>query len=448
MKADVELDESYTEEPGLRFRDQEIPCEILNLDRGKDGPLRRCRLGFIATVPPTGYRVFRLAEKKEPRQNRIEFRDRRVMTPYFDLEVNPENGILQVWNKEGRQILRGNEIVIDEEIGDLYFHHSRLDHPIGSESGGGIRFAAFKPEEFKLEQGPLRTVITFKDAFYCLRWPYYLTEYFGPQIYRHKTVDITKQVIVYENLPRIDFLTTLYLQQSHVRIRLKFDTCMVAPKYTRQTQFGVIDLPHSRTLAEGVKAPSLSWVNGEEGDRGLAFLSCGVPINDIHAGEIYYTLLRSVSVLSADGSSGTLVPTPGAQELGNHSYIYSVYPHEGDWKKAEIHRRASEFNHRLFAFQMDGEAAKDELGTLTLEPSNLIISSLKKAEADDSVILRFYEMHGKACRTVLTLPPQVQGVLSTNLIEQEERQSPIRDGKLEIDVGPFEIVTLKLLLEE
>ncbi len=165
VEADVELDEGYTEEPGLRFREQEIPCEILNLDRGKDGARRRCRLGFIATVPPTGYRVFRLAEKKEPRQNRIEFRDRRVMTPYFDLEVNPENGILQVWNKEGRQILRGNEIVIDEEIGDLYFHHSRLDHPIGSESGGGIRFAAFKPEEFKIEQGPLRTVITFKDAF-------------------------------------------------------------------------------------------------------------------------------------------------------------------------------------------------------------------------------------------------------------------------------------------
>ena len=278
MEADVDLDEGYTEEPGLRFRDQEVPCEILNLDRGKDGALPRCRLGFIATIPPTGYRVFRLAEKKEPRQNRIEFRDRRVMTPYFDLEVNPENGILQVWNKEGRQILRGNEIVIDEEIGDLYFHHSRLDRPIGSESGGGLRFAAFKPEEFKIEQGPVRTVITFKDAFYCLRWPYYLTEYFGPQIYRHKTVDITKLVIVYENLPRIDFVTTLHLQQSHVRIRLKFDTCMVAHKYTRQTQFGVIDLPHSRTLAEGVKAPSLSWVNGEEGDRGLAFLSCGVPI--------------------------------------------------------------------------------------------------------------------------------------------------------------------------
>ena len=97
---------------------------------------------------------------------------------------------------------------------------------------------------------------------------------------------------------------------------------------------------------------------------------------------------------------------------------------------------------------MDGEAAEDELGTLTLEPTNLILSSLKKAEADDSVILRFYETHGKACRTVLTLPPQVQGVFSTNLIEQEERQAPIRDGKLEIDVGPFEIVTLKLLLEE
>jgi alpha-mannosidase len=175
-------------------------------------------------------------------------------------------------------------------------------------------------------------------------------------------------------------------------------------------------------------------------------MSHGVPINEIKGGEIYLTLLRSVSVLSADGVSGPLVPTPGAMELGEHTYSYSIYPYSGNWKRAGIHRRGSEFSQTLLALQVDTAPYHKEHQSFSLEPDTLIVSALKKAEKEDAIILRFFETKGERCRALLRVPTQINAAKSVNLLEEQESELRINRGNLELDVGPFEIVTLKLIL--
>jgi len=447
VEAEVKLGAGWSREPGIALNGKEIPSEAVELDRWDDGSIRRAKIGFLAAVPPLGYRVYEVSRKTSSFKSEVRVEGNEVITKYFRLCVDENTGILAVFDKDGGQILEGNEVIIDEELGDLYFHGGKLEEYIGSEGGEGIRFGAFKPEEIKIERGPLRTVITFRDAFYCLRWPYYLIEKYEPVLYRHKTVDVCKKVIVYDRIPRIDFVTTLNLHQSHVRIRLKFDTCMVTPSYTRETQFGVIDVPIARTLEESVKVPSLTWIICEEGGRGLAFMTQGMPINEIKGGEIYSTLLRSVSVLSADGVSGPLVPTPGAMELGEHSYEYSIYPYCGDWKSAGVHRRGAEFSDGLIALQMNTAPDHKEYEGLSLEPDNLLVSALKKAEEGDGIIVRFFETKGERCRGLLRLPEGVTGVRYVNLLEEEECELRTENGVVEMDVKAFEIVTLKLVLK-
>jgi len=445
-EAEVRLGAGWSKEPGIALNGKEIPSEPVEVNRWDDGSIRRAKIGFMATVPALGYRIYEVTKKSKAFKSKVKVVGNEVKTKYCRLTVDQNTGILQVFDNEGFKVAEGNEVIIDEESGDLYFHYSKLDTPIGMESGGGIRFGAFKPLDFKIEKGPLRTVITFKDAFYCLRWPYYLTDKYDPMLYRHKSIDICKKVIVYNTIPRIDFATTINLQQSHVRIRLKFDTCMGGPVFTRHTQFGVLELPLARTLEEGVKVPSLTWITGEQGDRGLAFMSDGVPINEIKGGEIYLTLLRSVSVLSADGVSGPLVPTPGARELGEHTYTYSIFPYTGNWKKAAIPRRGSEFSQTLLALQVDTAPYQKEYQGFSLEPDNLIISALKKAEQGNALIIRFFETTGESCRASLQVPVQINAAKSVNLLEQEESELAINDHTVEMEVGPFEIVTLKLFV--
>jgi len=444
VQAEVELGEGWATAPGIALNGEEIASEVVERECWDDGTVRKAEIGFMAKVPALGCRVYRVVRRSKSFRSRVAVKGNEVDTKFFRLSVDRKTGILTVYDRNGRQILSGNEVIIDEEIGDLYFHRSLLERRIGSESGDGLHFGVFRPEEFQIEKGPLRTVITFRDSFYCLRWPYYLTDKYGPRLYRHKTVEVCKKVIVYRDIPRIDFATHLNLIQSHVRLRLKFDTCMATPRYTRQTQFGVLDLPYEKGLHGSLKVPSLSWINAQEDSRGLAFLTQGVPINEIRGGEIYCTLLRSVSVLAADGKSGPLVPTPDAQELGQHRYRYSVYPHEGEWRDHGIHRRAYEASQPLLTTQIDREPLERELHTFALEPDNLILSALKKAEDGDALIFRFFETRGEPCTAVLRMPPQVRAVKRVNLLEEEEGELSFEGEKLEMPVGAFEIVTLKL----
>ncbi|HEX5131883.1 MAG TPA: glycoside hydrolase family 38 C-terminal domain-containing protein, partial [Candidatus Krumholzibacteria bacterium] len=316
VEVELKLGTGWTTEPGVYFDGKEVVSEARDVQRWDDGSIQRVRLGFVATAPSMGYRVYDVQPRSRSfRSNKVKVNGDVVSNRFFEVRVD-KRGILEVQDRDGNDILRGNEVVIDAEVGDLYFHRSFLDQPLGSESGPGIRFGAFRPEGLRIEKGAVRSTITFKNAFYCLRWPYYLTDKYEPLLYRQKTLEVTKRVIIYNDIPRIDFFTELNLTQPHVRVRLRFDTCMAAPAYTRETQFGAVELPYARTLEEGVKMPSLTWLAAEEGERGLAFFTKGVPINEVKGGDIYSTLLRSVSVLSADGVSGPLIPTPGALELG------------------------------------------------------------------------------------------------------------------------------------
>jgi len=446
VEVDIDIPAEMGMALGIAIDNKEIPSQIIEVDGMQGKTAGKIRLGFIAAVPPMGYRLYDLIDSRTEHRVSAGADSGRVENNYFRIEVDDKTGIISVFNKNnGRKILQGNELVIDQEIGDLYFHKSQLNTPIKTESGEGIHFSTFVPEGFSVERGPVRTVITYKSSFYCLQWPYYLTEKFGSILQRHRTIEVCKEVYIYNDIPRIDFKTSINSSQSHIRIRVKFDSCMVVPEYTRQTQFGAIDLPSVKTNEQSVCFPSLNWFNCQEGNRGLAFFSRGVPVNEVFAGDIYCTLLRSVSVLSADGKSGPLIPTPDAMELGDHAYAYAVYPYEGDWKKANVYQHGHSFNHRLMALQTDRTPPNKEFSILKLEPDNLVISALKPSESGTGVILRFFETCGKSCRAVLKVPPGAKAVESVNLIESEGIELNINsDDIVELDVFPFEIVTLKI----
>jgi alpha-mannosidase len=444
VSAHIELGEGWTDDPGVSFDGDEIPSEVERISRWEDGSVAKAQIGFLATVPPLGVRIFNIVRRKKSFNNSVTVNDNRVESKYFNVEVDRKTGILTIFDKENKQLVKGNEVIIDEEIGDLYFHRSLLDKHIGAEGGGGLHFGIFKPTDFHIEKGNERTIITFKDSFYCLRWPYYLIEKYPALLYRHKTIDLTKTVIVYRNIPRIDLVTHLNLLQSHIQVRLRFDTGMITPEYTRHTQFGAYTMPEEKVLKESMKIPSMSWIAAEEGDRGVAFMTQGVPINEIKSGEIFYTLIRSVSVLSADGTSGPLVPVPKAQELGEHTYHYSIFPYKGNWREVQVYRRGQELSQPLKAFQMNRKPFENELHTFTLAPDSLMLSALKQAEDNTAVIMRFYETLGEPCTAIIGLVPQVTRVELVNLLEEKEAELEIKDGKVELEVKPFEIITLKM----
>jgi alpha-mannosidase len=127
----------------------------------------------------------------------------------------------------------------------------------------------------------------------------------------------------------------------------------------------------------------------------------------------------------------------------------SLLPHGGDWRSR--YREAIAFNYPLLAFvnsesQRSAETTVPADGSFfRLEPGNLILTTLKKCEDDDHLVIRFYEAEGFQCQARLRFSKPITQAWTTNLIEEEEQPlPPNRDGSVQFHVRPWEIVTLKV----
>lgn len=451
-EAHVQIPPEYSGVPGIK-EGRGVESEVIELKRDEKAGTAEARIGFIAGLPPLGYRVYNLTQRGKEPEYRIKVGGQSIETPFFRVTSDKETGIIEVLDKEGRLLTKGNEVFIDDEIGDLYHHRARFADLIKSESGKGLEFGAFKPKSFRIENGNLRAKIIFEDEYYCLTWPYRLKEKFPPVLYKHRMLKIRKEVVVFRDLPRIEFITKIRNKHPNIRLNIRFDTGLERKVYYRETQFGVIPEPteyfsRTRGLRPSEIPNFLSWFHLDNGARGITFMNKGLPANAIIEDSVYLRLIRSVSGLSADGQAGPLVPTPDALELNrDYTFEYALQHHEGDWRQSEAYKHGQEYHHRPLCTQANAKGnLPSEFSFLEISPCNLILSALKKAEDSEEVILRFFETKGEETMAEIELFRNIERAAVANLLEQEEYELRPDGNKLKFEVKPFEIVTLKLSL--
>ena len=462
---------------GLKCGAEEIEVEILRFTRYTDDSLKYARVGFVATVPAVGYKVYKILER-EPRHyvfdpDFIRITGNTVENRFFGVEVNPTTGLIDVLHKGEAvcsTVCKANELVLEEETGDLYYHRQELCIPLKTETGEGVKYGSFRMKNFHIDKSPLRRVIHVETGYFSLRWPYRLIEKMEPRIWRHRFLECEKKIVVYKGIPRIDFCTRIVDKHPRARIRVKFSTNIDASDYVCGSQFGAVSRPRSEITCEeqeafgvGVKGqqeetwvepprgvyPSQKWLDYSDGEKGLTVIHHGIPENVIRDGGIYLTLLRSVSMLSSNGKAGPAVPVPEAREMRKYTFRYAIYPHDGNWRDAASYKQALEFNIDLDVMQLPNNVKIPlKRSFLKIEPENVILSALKRAEDGDAVILRFYETAGLEAKTEITLFKEPKEVKVVNLLEEEDdvvAKEVKQDGKiLTLTVNPFEIVTLKL----
>jgi len=79
-----------------------------------------------------------------------------------------------------------------------------------------------------------------------------------------------------------------------------------------------------------------------------------------------------------------------------------------------------------------------------VEPENVVLTAMKKAEDDGGLVLRFYEWAGKATDVVLAVPAGAESASETNLMETRIGDLSLADGKVRVSTKPYEIKTLKI----
>ncbi len=233
--------------------------------------------------------------------------------------------------------------------------------------------------------------------------------------------------------PRLDFACETDWNERNLFLKVEFPTTLRSDYATYEIQFGHLRRPthfnNSYDLAR-FEVCAQRWADLSEHGFGLALLNDCKYGHAVHGNTMRLSLLKS-----------TKYPD-GEADMGTHSFRYALFPHAGSFQEAGVAHEAMRFNVPLILGRTDADCG--EHSWFSVEPSGIVIDTVKKAEDSDALIVRLYEAAGTHTRATLRSSLPVQSVVQSNLLEEDGEELAWMDGGVPLEFGPFQILTLKI----
>lgn len=251
-----------------------------------------------------------------------------------------------------------------------------------------------------------------------------------------------QDITIYPGVPRLDIKMTADWNEKHVLLKVAFPVSVTADKATFEIPYGSIERPTTRRTPEEqakFEVPALKWADLSDAKHGLSLLNDSKYGYDAKDNVLRLSLLRAPTW-----------PDPHADE-GHHEFTYSLYPHGGTWKDAMTVRQGYELNYPLMAIAVDPHAGTlpAEQSFISADANNVVITAVKQAEDDDSLIIRFYEWAGKPAQVKLQLPQAAKAAFDVNLMEKSEQPLTLGASGKEVTVPtkPYEIKSVRVVFK-
>jgi alpha-mannosidase len=391
----------------------------------RDERANQTKFIFLATgVPSLGYKTFwvipgRPAAQAAPASSlKVLEKELTLENEFFKVKVGAETGLIEsLYDK-----VHGREALDSAHRGNLL--QTFVDKPKDWDAWNID--ADFENQKWDLtaadsvkvvEVGPVRSTIRVVKHFQNSRF--------------------VQDIVLYPGIDRVDCNMEADWHEKHILLKVAFPLSVSSRTASFEIPFGAIRRPTTReTSVEKAKfeVPALRWADLSDESYGVSILNESKYGYDAKGNVIRLTLLRS-----------TAWPDPHADE-GIHRFSYSIYPHRGGWEEAKTARRAYEFNEPLLV-----RAELNHEGTLpashsflAIDSPSVYLSAMKKAEDDDSTILRLYKLGGNEEETTVTLPKAGLEAVETDLMERNLSPVAIQENKLRIQIKPYEIKTIRV----
>ncbi len=308
-----------------------------------------------------------------------------------------------------------------------------LEDPSDTWSHGVVRFddevGSFSLERLALvEHGPVKAVLRVESRYGSSR--------------------LVQDFTVYAALDSIDVDVTVDWREQFKALKLRFPVNLRLVRATCEIPYGSIERE-----VDGAEQPGQGWIDlsglsprtGET--YGLSLLNDGKYGLDVKNEEIGLTVLRSPIYAHHD----PFIPQPDESysfvDQGIQRFTYALLPHEGSWQAAGTVKHAAEINQGPLAIMEachEGPLPQKD-SYLSVEPDNVIVEVLKRAEDGDGLIVRCRETSRRATKARIQLhrpareieahfaPCEIKTfrlpsdeslpVMETNLLELEEQAS-------------------------
>jgi len=272
----------------------------------------------------------------------------------------------------------------------------------------------------------------------------------------HATVE--QKVVLHHQLKRIDFEIALLNWEGELyrEFRMALPLDMENGQVAYEVPFGVVEV-------------------GKDEMEGAAGERYQVPARDLHprgienwigASDELAGVTLSSSVVVADYLDPTDNPGQGIMlqpvllasrqschwegnqylQTGNHSFLFSLTSHKPGWIHGYKHgKQANEKLHAVVnPLPYKDAGLPEEKSFFSLDREGVIISAIKKAEDDQGVIVRMYNLTEEEQQVQLKHGFQFGQAIMTNLIEEEIREIPQLKDQVELPLKHHAIETIKL----
>jgi len=393
-----------------------LPSEVLGNDQATN---THRLLVDVKNVPSMGYTILHVVPGAKPVATDLKVSGLTMENANLRVMVDPKTGcITSLFDKHSNfESLAGgacgNQLQTFKDTPKNYdawnIDPGTLDHMTPIDTTDSVEL---------IEKGPLRAVIRVSRTWQSSKF--------------------VQDITLYAGADEVDVVNDIEWHETHVLLKTAFPLAASSNRATYEIPFGSIERSTTRNNSweqAQFEVPAQRWADLGDGQHGFSLINESKFGYDDQDNVLRLTLLRS-----------PVWPDPEA-DRGHHHFRYALYPHAGDWKQALTVRHGYEYNYALQTMQVAAHA-----GTLPLEhsfasvqPDNVVLTAMKKAEDSDSLIFHAYEWAGKSSNVTFTVPKGAIGAIVTNLLEQPQG-SPltITGEQLTVPIHPFEILTLRV----
>ncbi len=426
-----------------------VPCGVKHLGRTFTYTLPKDRfrqsryvdrfeVRLLVTMEGVGYRTFRVVEKAaQPVKTDLQVLPNGAQNEFLRFEIAP-NGSLKVTDlRDGGAVMEDLNVLEDcGDAGESYNFRPALDDAPITTRDGQAEVWLEEQTDYAVTYG-IRTVLQIPAGICEKR----RTGDLLPHVF-------TTRVTLTAGVPRVDVTCSFHNQAENHRVRALFMPRIHTDYALAEGQFDVIkrEIQPYHTWKNPCYCQRMQAFFGlEDAADGHGLLIATRGLNEyeiLRDGQntMALTLLRCIAEIGDWG----YFPTPDAQCKGDHTMAYSIIPFTAA-TKAQAYHQAFTFNgDSLHAVQTGRHGGAQPACKTVIKATGdyMSFAALKKAEADNDAVLRFYNAGEEPTTLTLAFPAGKQAVAAVNLAEQHPK--PLSGEPVNITVPAKKIVSYKI----
>ncbi len=393
-----------------------VPSQVLKSDAGTNS----YKLLIEANkVPSLGYKVLHVVSGTRPFASDLKAQGLTLENSVLKVTVDPQSGcITSLYDKKtnfetlapggcGNQLQTFKDLPKDYDAWNI--DPGTLDHMTSIDKADSVEL---------VEKGPLRSAIRVSRTWASSKF--------------------VQEITLDAGADQVDVVNDIDWHETHVLLKAAFPLAATSSKATYEVPYGSIQRATTRNNSweqAQFEVPALRWADLGDEQHGFSLLNNSKYGYDDKDNVLRISLLRSPTW-----------PDPDA-DRGHHHFTYALYPHGGDWKQALTVRHGYEYNYRLQATQVEAHSGSlpAEYSYVSVNPENVVLTALKKAEDANALVFRVYEWAGKAGDVTFHVPKGAVDATVTNLMEKPEGGAlKLVDNTVTAPIHPFEILTVRV----